>query len=1204
MPVSLQQFFTTANAVGNTASLFLNNNTNDVGTTSQLHGLQKLSGGAKMQENQATVRAFMAALAQTPGFQNLSTDMQSLLNTTLAAGKPLTAETVRMVRDSVSYTAALATGRDLVDSQALPEGHASSFAQFAVVKNMDLSTADGQSQAVQRYLNEMVVPKNTASLTSLPDVSPALGKVLVHLSQPLAGENGFFAGKLQQDIATNGLAGAFTRLQDAFRTGNAENMNVLSGVQAELLAEMPNHPRAGDLVAALREAMPTLGVDKMAGLAMTLHMSDAPLGTAADRQTAIRQFMIQDATRNPGVQQALDLAGLPRNFASAIGNNPAVTRHIAALLHDNPGPGVLPSMERAGEVMDIAVQVFVEDNLPLLREFAIMANDAPGKLNPPVTAETMPRYINAMIAGDALLGTLLNADAPIDKAFLNQLAEHAEALNSATHSFRGDYGADDVAAVLRNSVAMLLARRGVSQEMLPGLVTEATKKFGTVASNFATLNHAVQRGLGGGNFRFLQESMTLFRSLEGHGRVLMNLLTREQQVELGVAVPGAVDVNSDAVQRQDGSLRTDFVEKYFEEQGDIEQLPVMIREFAREHGLNIPRLSQTQQKALGDENREVVTSVIDELIPEHNHVVESNSQAFRTLFADMNQNGALEGLNPDHINPRSFTVAVRHALFQVQTEASQAGQKVDAATLRQHAETALREGLLSLKQTVDALGNLPADQFSEAEKTSMKTLAQRYGVRDADAIKTVFLAQKEVGNSRELGIARLSDTPGVFTRKLVDLAQGFCAFHQRFTDLPGSEDLLPMFCDFILEGMPPAEIAHVAANIDSDTAHKLAGTCMHIINNNDNMDTTQIMALLQIMTHLHQNAELRLGHDPVVQPMYFMGDAVHFCELPGDTDAALDRLSRLAPGAITAFDIQMNRHESHLTPQQWEALRGIHQNLYATAGDQGFLLSYWVETSAHDLLAALDANHGKPLSNKQIWEAMIGGSMPRNVRTEHFGEDMLRITSQRYQKLLQAAAPDMPEALSATALMNSSTLGLSPKKLLELTRPHASLSMADLSVPLSMGSLRGIDPSTAYGLETDFRRRGTNTQMSFTTHNGATLATHPFAIPDDENNPQHPHFNEILNHVQMMTHSEPQLARTMQCFSQAALIMPRVLSTCFPGLQLSEHGNFSVNAQEQADGSIIVNITSDPGLPLRLEEQIRVNTDGSHTFERLDMHRL
>ena len=47
MPVSLQQFFNSANTVGDSASLFLQNGGESVGDTSSLHGIHKLSRSAK-----------------------------------------------------------------------------------------------------------------------------------------------------------------------------------------------------------------------------------------------------------------------------------------------------------------------------------------------------------------------------------------------------------------------------------------------------------------------------------------------------------------------------------------------------------------------------------------------------------------------------------------------------------------------------------------------------------------------------------------------------------------------------------------------------------------------------------------------------------------------------------------------------------------------------------------------------------------------------------------------------------------------------------------------------------------------------------------------------------------------------------------------------------------------------------------------------
>ena len=168
MPVSLQQFFNSANTVGDSASLFLQNGGESVGDTSSLHGIHKLSRSAKAEENRATVTAFLNALDQSPQFRNINADIRGMLNAKLEGGKPLTAEDVKLVRDSVLYDEALAAGRQLADGNALPAGHATSFAQFALVRNLDLGSPQGQRDAVRTYLCEKVIPQNVGVLTQLP----------------------------------------------------------------------------------------------------------------------------------------------------------------------------------------------------------------------------------------------------------------------------------------------------------------------------------------------------------------------------------------------------------------------------------------------------------------------------------------------------------------------------------------------------------------------------------------------------------------------------------------------------------------------------------------------------------------------------------------------------------------------------------------------------------------------------------------------------------------------------------------------------------------------------------------------------------------------------------------------------------------------------------------------------------------------------
>lgn len=88
-----------------------------------------------------------------------------------------------------------------------------------------------------------------------------------------------------------------------------------------------------------------------------------------------------------------------------------------------------------------------------------------------------------------------------------------------------------------------------------------------------------------------------------------------------------------------------------------------------------------------------------------------------------------------------------------------------------------------------------------------------------------------------------------------------------------------------------------------------------------------------------------------------------------------------------------------------------------------------------------------------------------------------------------------------------------------------------------------------------------------------------------------------------MSHSEAQFLRVAQAFSQTSLISPRVMSNLFPGALYSEHGSFTMKATEQADGSIVVDISGDPRHPLQMREQFVIRPDGSHTCTVFEMRR-
>ena len=85
------------------------------------------------------------------------------------------------------------------------------------------------------------------------------------LSQPLTGDGGFFAEQLQADMEAHGTQGAFTRLQTAFSSAKAEDIEILSALEPNILEPLPHLPNGKDMLAALKEALPTLGRDACKG---------------------------------------------------------------------------------------------------------------------------------------------------------------------------------------------------------------------------------------------------------------------------------------------------------------------------------------------------------------------------------------------------------------------------------------------------------------------------------------------------------------------------------------------------------------------------------------------------------------------------------------------------------------------------------------------------------------------------------------------------------------------------------------------------------------------------------------------------------------------------------------------------------------------------------------------------------------------------
>lgn len=1232
MPIELNNFIRQAAAMADNASLHVDRQAGQVEAGSGLRGLNRLSSSARREENRTAIREFMDAITRDPRYTELVSLAESRLESLAAAGRPLTAGGVRDAILAMDVARGVELGRTLAAEGRLPAGHGSAFGQYAVVRNFPLDTPDQVGAALRDYLRTEVMERNSASFTRISGMGgdEAARTILLKVCEPLNGQNGFFARMLDHALAGGVDNFSFQDLEGAFEAENAASLEALRGLNAgdrENLARMP----AADMLAAMREALPVMGQEGMRPLFLYMAGNMPLLDTPAARADCARECLLHQAAL-PSARTVAVAHGLPENFDSALGHNPEVVKNARALLDEDPGAGVLPAPQRAAEALSAALEDFVAAREPDLREFARMAENPPAGIEPPLTPETLPRYLNTLLAGDALLEPLLDENAAIDEAFMEKLSAHAAAMNSATHSFRGDFGADDVAGVLRDSIFLLLARRGVTAARYPEIMGRIMNRFGGLASGLTTLNFAVQRGYGrAAGMAYLGAGMTAFRALEGHGRALLSLMSREQRAALGAALPEAPNPDDAAAARQDAELATAFLEKTFQNDGDMEELPDEIRSFARACGLDMPdmdpavraRLERRAFSELSAANFRQAGAVLDELAPNTGHVREAPAEAFLAVLAEAGREHDLAGIDPAAVSARAFSERMQEAAGAVRRAADEAGVPVNPADVRAAVAAALTGGLEELKATLDAVDALPGRTagepplddngvpvFTAEEKAWIREAVQRTGLRDAGAIARLADAARAPHFADEM--SRMS-APAANAKQLAETARRMTAVYLDAVHAvgvtPGSEDAMSFMVDLATHfaRMTPARAQILADNLNSGTAQNVAGAFLFGAQlpgvAGRGMETC--MGIPRMMNEVRMAAEAMAGGNPELDPLFFSSEIGHLCEVPHGVNGCMHELQLVIGNAAGPAAEALSRRMPPLSREEWDALAPLVEDLQARAAGEprADLLAEWVADSADELLAALASNRGRPLSDAQLWAAIVGDRMPRGMGGEHLGRNMLAEVDRRCQALILAAAPDTPQPVLMSTLMMHSGMGIGPRKMMELARPGSRLTLADIHTDMSMSSLRDYTPDNAYGLVTDFRRRGRNTEMVFMDHAGNGHAVHPFDIPDGENRPDHPEFQAILRSVRGMTQSEGQTARVLQAFSQAALIMPRVLSTFFPGVQFSEHGNFSVRAVQQNDGSVLVDIASDPALPLIMTEQFRIETDGTHSCTAFEMRR-
>lgn len=1182
------------------------------GALSKTSAFSFFRGHARAGENNITARAFLNAIENDPVYKRYLHIAQDTLAVLRKNGKPLTTRHINtvmtQVKDNLSRDLgqAIDRGQQLAGAGGIPAGFGTSFGLFCMRHPLGNIGREGSipGKLLRDFFEAELVDQHVTRLCANLGMREQAAAVIAILDQTgllAQGLDMAFAGHGQdaQNIRFDGIM----HVLDETVSGA---LAVLQGLhQDEIdLGQIKDVPNLGLLVQTMVEGMES-GVFRQEDLGVffaAVGIEGHDITTPAGQSEAVRSSQLNKLGSEVGSALMRELK-LPENLGSPLAHHPDVQSAARTALDTLVPPPAIPTREQVRTALAGALRTFVAPKLPLVREFVIMASDPPVELKPKaLSPETLPRFINVLLEEDAMLDPLLGGEMPAD--FLQRVGRHSHVVESCTHGVRGSFGTDDFINVQRGAIQLLLARRGVDQSQYKGLLQSTINKFAPIASELSSVSLACSEGkFGGPGSDVLKSAMAAYLTLETHVRTMLVLAPKDTLEEMGVR--GA---NFD-------QRALNLLEKVFQRDVPLEEVSDPIRVLIRSHGGHIEDMSEevrarltntrlSQEQAQVNTGREkALKTTLAEFFPSGTGGnLEENPIMFYTAFDEVLKTHDLTGLDPDRIKAINMYKPAQDACLQWMQEHP---GPIDPAQLRTVIMDSIATSLVELKATLDRIDELPEPRgndrvegaFTAQQKTVIKDMVMATGLRDIDLITN--LANLALQKSKVIGeMGREQNTVENLSQGVVELASVYFPLSNELKrhPVPNQEDALGGMVMMAIgfSGQDQGTLRKMFDSLNGELGQQVSGAFMYVANQGGE-NQSRMLAVTRIMEELRMHSGAALGIHVAHDPFFFAQTQSARYQIPGQV---MYNINRLARHVFSDLDVRLGRIVPLLEASQLKVLHAIADRLQAsTPQKQRSMIPMLLLGSARALLAAQEANGDQPLAASQVWKAMTGNRAPRNLKEDELGKILIPYMHTMYAK----ACPDMDPFRRSDILLTTLGLGVPFPKLMELTRPGARLTKEDVAVHMGMSSLRDYSPENAFGLVTDFSRRDQNTIMRFVPAKGQVLETSPFDIPDAENVPTHPQFLEILEHVERMTVSSAQKARVMQAFSQAPLIMPRVLSRTFPGVQFSEHGNFSVTATQGEDDVVTVNIVSDPSLPLMMHLQYIIAPSGDHHCSEFEM---
>jgi hypothetical protein len=1184
------------------------NTRGDISGKSGLGFFQRhFSSSAGKAENRASLDAFHAALTGNERYrgqlENRDGEIARFFRTKHEQGTPLTAREVRQVKTALDMENAAKVGREFAGRGVIPAEDAMSFAWFCAGKGLSVGSPEETKDALKAYLSSRLEEKARGALGSAgvkPENMDAAMQVLKRSDAWTSALDGAFEGDLSE-LTGDGIMDKFGgALKEAAEL--LSDMDVKYNMGGTFLRDTAESPEGMGRFNGALEAARTgiLRTGEAAGFFAACVAENVDPSSPELLGGALCKYCADLDSEDIFAEMAADNE-LPAEAGKALAHNPEFRAAVDAALAEAFPPPEIPTRREIDKVIAETAAVFLVDKNDDIRSVLAMAgknvafSSAPGDVGT-LDKKSICGMLNPLLSGRVLLDHLLDPAKGSDRELAGRLADFRQAVSSCLHTGKGEVDrpeADEI-EMTRKAMALLLAARGADENTPGTLLEQVNKDFPQLGRGLNAMNVGVTRGT-------LQcDDPTIAATGINHALNAMRMVAEfayqaaspEQKETLGISANGE-EFSKSLEFNPDGGV------------APLDEIHQSARAFGASLGV---RIAQTSY----DETNQLAASEVSAFTGPTEHPV-----ATPLLIDRATEIAAEIGLDPfdsADLDP----VAVGGRIASAVQEKS--GELLSPGEARRVSDQAVREYLLELKSAVDYIKALPTQPtgvkgelvVSQEEKEHLLKFIPGTSVRSPKMIKTVMVQSRELVRTHVPKLLTPGFTVDDMANRLTSITHAY-KYMMRLTGLPAGAFRAVLAMGLESLRLEPDQERALYNLLSGDQSRQLGNGCLALAEQcrehavpDAEMHSADLRLVATGADDLRMILGRKLGEEVKEDPDYYSSNSVHARDIPAGMREAAEQLLNIRFNVFSG-DLALSMLVPKPTQEEWDALLPILQTVGTSISHHmdNETVSKMVAANAPELLAALQANGGRPLSPAQIWETVIGGPAPEGLNEDNLGVRMYEGAVSRLYQRLHAMNPDREfDEPTQTLLRAALVQGIPFKSLYDAYKPQGSLSIQDARFS-SFTLSSPIDTlDNAYGLPRDWPRRksspsGVPSRMTITDGDGNGVIMHHHAVPDDENVPDNPTYVEIIDRCRgICKNHELQCRAVVNCLSQASTVMMRMLSEKFAGYgRLDEHSHMDSTVSPLDNGDVVVELSNGPDdRPFGGHMRILVTPEGETTI--------